>query len=100
MRVDISPRVFDAALNGHVFGDEGEFPAPRLRKVGHRHLVTYGHLDDIQIGDLLTFMRDVADGLDDTDAPAAADVRSEVDRIHREREALGIPWYAPRKVED
>jgi len=100
MRVLISPRVFDAALNGlqNYYGDCGEFDPPRLFKIDGRHWVTYGHLDDIQIGDLLTFMLQRAEWLDGSDAPAADDIRKECERIRRQREALGVPWHARRDI--
>jgi hypothetical protein len=77
MRVLISPRVFDAALNGlqNYYGDYGEFDPPRLFKSDGRHW------------------------LEGSDAPAADDIRKECDRIRRQREALGVPRHARRDIE-
>jgi hypothetical protein len=44
-------------------------------------------------------MLTVAGGLDGSDASAADDIRNECARIHREPEALGIDWYAQRKLD-
>ena len=100
MRVLISPRVFYAALNGlqNYYGDYGEFDPPWLFKSDGRHWVTYGYPDDIQIGDLLTFMLERAEWLEGSDAPAADDIRKECDRIRRQRDALGVPRHARRDI--
>lgn len=64
-----------------------------------RHWVTHGYLDDIQIGDLLSFMLERAELLEGSGAPAADDTRIECDRIRRQRDAPGAPWHARRDIE-